>query len=134
MRKYNSLTIGFAATLLIISATGCSDQPSRVAAAPTAVSAAPPSAAGGACPNTMVTVTFSKAMNPSTISGTTFTLTGPALAAVTGVVSYDAPSDTATFSPSASLSLNTVYTATVTTGAQDMAGKALAKGRCETQG
>jgi hypothetical protein len=73
----------------------------------------------------MVTVTFSKAMNPSTISGTTFTLTGPALAAVTGVVSYDAPSDTATFSPSASLSLNTVYTATVTTGAQDMAGKAL---------
>ena len=125
MRKYNSLTIGFVATLLIISATGCSDQPSRVAAAPTAVSAAPPSAAGGACPNTMVTVTFSKAMNPSTISGTTFTLTGPALAAVTGVVSYDAPSDTATFSPSASLALNTVYTATVTTGAQDMAGKAL---------
>jgi Ice-binding-like/Bacterial Ig-like domain len=125
MRKYNSLTIGFVATLLIISATGCSDQPSRVAAAPTAVSAAPPSAAGGSCPNTMVTVTFSKAMNPSTISGTTFTLTGPALAAVTGVVSYDAPSDTATFSPSASLALNTVYTATVTTGAQDMAGKAL---------
>jgi len=125
MRKYNSLTIGFAATLLIISATGCSDQPRPAAAAPTAVSAAPPSAAGGACPNTMVTVTFSKAMNPSTISGTTFTLTGPALAAVTGVVSYDAPSDTATFSPSASLALNTVYTATVTTGAQDMAGKAL---------
>jgi len=73
----------------------------------------------------MVTVTFSKAMNSSTISGTTFTLTGPALAAVTGVVSYDAPSDTATFSPSASLALNTVYTATVTTGAQDLAGKAL---------
>jgi Ice-binding-like/Bacterial Ig-like domain len=126
MRKYNNLTIGFAAMLLIISATGCSDQPKPADVAPTAVSSAPPNAAGGACPNTMVTVTFSKAMNPATISSTTFTLTGPALAAVTGVVSYDAASDTATFAPSVSLALNTLYAATVTTGAQDMSGKALA--------
>jgi hypothetical protein len=126
MRMYNNLTIGFAAILLIIFATGCSDQPKPAAVAPTAVSAAPPNAAAGACPNSIVTVTFSKAMNPATIDATTFTLTGPVLAAVTGVVSYDAPSDTATFSPSASLALNTLYTATVTIGAQDMAGKALA--------
>jgi hypothetical protein len=125
-RRHHHFTLAFAAFLLLIFATGCSDQPNPAAAAPTAVSANPVNAAAGACPNTMVTVTFSKAMNPATISGTTFIVTGPALAAVSGVVSYDATSDTATFSPSASLALNTIFTATVTTGAQDMAGKALA--------
>ncbi|MGP0021213.1 MAG: ice-binding family protein [Candidatus Sulfotelmatobacter sp.] len=125
MRRYNHLTIGLVAFLLLIFATGCSDQ-SKPAVAPTAVSAAPLNAAAGACPNTMVTVTFSEAMNPATISGTTFTLTGPGSAAVVGVVSYDAASKTATFAPSASLALDTMYTATVTTGAQGMSGKALA--------
>jgi hypothetical protein len=131
MRRYNNLTIGFAAILLIIlitSATGCSDNGSsnKHNTPPTAVSAGPPSAAAGACPNTMVTVTFSEAMNPSTINATTITLTGPALAAVAGTVSYDVASKTATFSPSASLALNTLYTATVTTGAQDTFANALA--------
>lgn len=131
MRKYIHSTIVFATLvfatfLLLVLATGCSDQPSPAVVAPTAVSANPVNAAAGACPNTMVTVTFSKAMNAATISGTTFTLTGPGLAAVTGVVTYDAPSETATFSPSATLALNTLYTATVTTGAQDTSGKALA--------
>ena len=65
-------------------------------------------------------------MNAATIDGATFTLTGPGLAAVTGVVSYDAPSDTATFTPSISLALSAIYTATVTTGAQDTYGNALA--------
>jgi hypothetical protein len=131
MRRYNNPTIGFAAILLIIlitSATGCSDNGSsnKHNTPPTAVSAGPPSAAAGACPNTMVTVTFSEAMNPSTINATTLTLTGPALAAVAGTVSYDVASKTATFSPSASLALNTLYTATVTTGAQDTFANALA--------
>jgi hypothetical protein len=124
--SHNHVTIGVAVFLLLIFAAGCNDQPNPAAAAPTAVSANPVNAAAGACPNTMVTVTFSKAMNPSTITGTTFTVTGPAQVAVGGVVSYDAASDTATFAPSASLALNAMFTATVTTGAQDMSGKALA--------
>ena len=123
-RKYNHFTIGFAAFLLLIFATGCSD--SAPAVAPTALSAAPLNAAVGSCPNAMVTVTFSEAMNPSTISGTTFTLTGPSLAAVVGVVSYDAASKTATFAPTSGLALDTMYSATVTTGAQGATGKALA--------
>jgi hypothetical protein len=131
MRSYNNLTIGFAAILLIIlivCATGCSDNGSsnKHNTPPTVVSAAPPSAAAGACPNTIVTVTFSEAMNPATITAKTLTLTGPALAAVAGVVSYDVASKTATFSPSAALALNTVYTVTVTTGAQDTFANALA--------
>lgn len=124
MRRYNHSTIGLAAFLLLIFAAGCSDGPKPVT--PTAVSALPLNAAAGACPNTMVTVTFSEAMNPATITGTTFTLTGPGASVVAGVVSYDTASETATYAPTASLALNTTYTATVTTGAQGMTGKALA--------
>jgi hypothetical protein len=65
-------------------------------------------------------------MNPSTISATTFTLTGPAAAAVTGQVVYDAPDYVATFTPASNLALNTTYTATITTGAQDLMANALA--------
>ena len=63
-------------------------------------------------------------MNPATINTTTFTLTGPGTTAVTGVVTY--ASSTATFTPSSPLALNTLYTATITTGAQDLNGDALA--------
>jgi len=126
MHRFGCSTIGLAAFLLLIFAAGCSDQPKPAPVAPTTVSAAPLNAAAGACPNTMVTATFSEAMNPASITGTSFTLTGPGSAAVAGVVSYDAASDTATFAPTASLALNTMYTATVTTGAQGMSGKALA--------
>jgi hypothetical protein len=131
MHRYGTHTIGLAAFLLLIFTAGCSDPdqsstPNPTVTPPTAISEAPPSAAPGACPSTVVTVTFSKAMNPATIDGATFTLTGPGPAAVVGVVSYDAPSDTATFSPTAGLALNTLYSATVTTGAQDMYGNGLA--------
>src|ERR1700722_497505 len=131
MRRYNNLTIGFTAILLIIliiGATGCSDSGSsnKTPTPPTVVSAAPPSVAASACPNTMITATFSEGMNPATINGTTFTLAGPGVAAVAGTVSYNLGSKTATFSPSASLALNTIYTATVTTGAQDTFANALA--------
>jgi hypothetical protein len=90
------------------------------------LSVAPPNAASGACPNTLVTAAFSVAMNPATINTTTFTLTGPGTTPVTGVVAYDAASNTATFTPSTALALSTVYTATITTGAQDTFGIALA--------
>jgi hypothetical protein len=63
-------------------------------------------------------------MNPATINTTTFTLTGPGTTPVTGVVSYAA--STATFVPSSPLALSTLYTATITTGAQDLAGNPLA--------
>jgi hypothetical protein len=54
------------------------------------IAVAPPDGANGACPNTIVTATFSEAMNPSSIDGTTFTLTGPGAAPVAGQVTYDA--------------------------------------------
>jgi len=93
---------------------------------PTVISVAPPNGVSGICPNTVVTATFSEAMNSSTINGTTFTLTGPGTTPVAGTVTYVASSDVATFTPTNPLVLNTLYTATITTGAQDLAGDALA--------
>jgi hypothetical protein len=121
------IKILFAAFLLLMFATGCSDSPKPGSnTPPTAVSVGPAKAAAGSCPNTVVTVTFSKAMKATTLDAATFTLTSPGPASVSGVVSYAAGSDTATFSPSASLALNTVYTATITTGAMDTLGNAMA--------
>ena len=65
-------------------------------------------------------------MKVSTINTTTFTLTGPGTTPVAGTVSYVVSSDVATFTPSSPLALNTLYTATITTGAQDLAGDPLA--------
>ncbi len=127
IRRYNDHTLCLAAFLLLIFSPGCCNpgtNPDLVA--PTVVSVAPASGAASACPNTIVTVTFNVAMNPATIDGTTFTLTGAGAAAVGGVVTYDASSDTATFTPSSALALSTLYTATVTTGATNAYGVALA--------
>jgi len=72
--------------------------------------------------NASIKATFSEAMNPSTISAATFTLyngTTP----VTGTVSYSG--NTATLIPATALTGNTVYIATITTGAKDAAGNSL---------
>jgi hypothetical protein len=65
-------------------------------------------------------------MQSSTINSATFTLTGPGLTAVPGTVTYVASSDVATFIPTNPLALDTLYTATITTGAEDIAGDPLA--------
>jgi len=130
MRRYSYTKIWFPVFLLLIAATGCSDpdksgtNPDLVQ--PTVISVTPPTGTAGACPNSIVTATFSKAMNPATINGTTFTLTGPGTTSVGGVVTYTASSNTATFTPSSTLVLNTLYTATITTGAIDAFGLPLA--------
>ena len=80
----------------------------------------------GVAINTQVTATFNKAMNPSTITTSSFTLACPAGTAVTGSVVYDANSRVATFTPSANLPLSTRCVATITTAAQDTGGTPLA--------
>jgi fibronectin type 3 domain-containing protein len=52
--------------------------------------------------------TFSRAMDPATINGSTVTLTGPA-GAVPATVSFDAPSRTATLTPATPLAFSTSY-------------------------
>jgi hypothetical protein len=72
-----------------------------------------------------VSATFSEAMTAATITTSTFTLaTTSGSTPVTGTVAL--AGNVATFTPGANLSYGTSYTATVTTGAQDSAGNALA--------
>jgi Ice-binding-like/Bacterial Ig-like domain len=128
MRRYNNHTTWFIAFLLLIFSPGCCNpSPNPDLTPSTVTSATPPTGTTGVCTNSVATATFSEAMNPSTINTTTFTLTaGTPPVAVAGIVTYDASSDTATFTPSSPLALNTLYTATITTGAQNTFGIALA--------
>jgi hypothetical protein len=93
---------------------------------PTVVSVTPVAGSTGNCPNKIVSATFSEAMNAATITTSTFLLTGPGSTPVTGAVSYNAATDTAIFAASSALALSTTYTATITTGAKDNFGNALA--------
>ena len=74
--------------------------------------------------NRKIAATFSKTMDPLTITNTTFTVTGPNSTPVPGTVTYFGL--VATFTPTSNLALSTSYTATVTTGVKDLAGNALA--------
>lgn len=90
---------------------------------PTVLSTDPLDLATGVALNKVIGATFSEAMNPLTISGTTFTLMQGATP-VTGVVNYSGT--TATFTPTSNLLSGSSYTATVTTGAQSLSGASLA--------
>ena len=76
--------------------------------------------------NQVVSADFSKAMNPNTINSLTFMLTGPGTTQVSGLVAYAAIGNQLVFVPTANLLPSTTYTATITTGVQDLAGDAMA--------
>lgn len=93
------------------------------AIAPTIASTDPGNTVSDVAINKVVAATFSMPMDPSTITGATFTLKqGSTL--IAGTVTYTG--STASFKPSSPLALNTVYTGTITTGAKNVAGIALA--------
>jgi hypothetical protein len=75
--------------------------------------------------NQAVSATFTEAMNPLTISTSTFQLAGPGGVAVLGTVSYDPINFIATFTPTVALTASTTYIATITPGATDLAGHSL---------
>lgn len=130
MQKHNSYKIWFTALLLILITTGCKDLDKNPGTPglnlPTVVSVNPSNGSTAACGTTIVNATFSEAMDPSTINGTTFTLTGPNGTTVAGQVSYNSTNKTASFILSKPLVENTKYTATITTGAKDLYGNAVA--------
>jgi Tol biopolymer transport system component len=88
---------------------------------PTVASTSPTDSATDVAVDAGITATLSEAMQASTINTTTFTMDN----GVTGTVSYDANSTTATFTPTSDLNYDTTYTATITTGAEDLAGNGL---------
>jgi len=91
--------------------------------APTVSSTNP---ANGATGVAVITASFSEAMNASTLTTTTFVMTGPGATPVAGTVAYNASTHMASFAPTSSLASGTAYSATITTGAKDVAGNALA--------
>ncbi|HEX2584018.1 MAG TPA: ice-binding family protein [Steroidobacteraceae bacterium] len=83
----------------------------------------------GAPTNAAISVAFTEDMIPATITtGTAFTVTcaSPCVSPVGSVVTYNAATHTAIYTPAAALAAATTYTATITTAATDMAGNALA--------
>ena len=100
--------------------------PGTDATLPTVTSTNPASAANPVPPNAGINATFSKAMDPATLSPASFMLIGPASTSIAGKITYDATNRIATFSPTGALAAGSTYTATVTTGAKDLEGNALA--------
>jgi len=89
---------------------------------PTVTSTSPADSATGVGINTAISVTFSEAMDASTVTTTTFTVKAGSTV-VPGTV--NSSGTTATFTPTGNLAYITSYTATVTTGAKDLAGNVL---------
>ena len=103
------------------SPTACATPPP-----PAVIFETPPEESAGACLDSVITATFNEAMNPVTIDAITFKVNGPGVTPVTGVVTLDVTGRVASFTPAANLAVNTAYTATVTTGAQDLTANSLA--------
>jgi len=91
--------------------------------APTVNSTVPLDTATGVARNNTSSATFNEVVNSATCVATSFTLM-QGTTSVSGTVTCAGL--TATFKPASDLAANTLYTATITTGVQDMAGNAMA--------
>src|ERR1700693_3125556 len=109
---------------LAIFLCGCAGREQTVSPVPLVVSTNPANGAKAVPVAQVITATFNQAMDPTTISGSTFIVTGPGAVAVNGVVTLAGM--TASFTPNALLAPSTLYTATITTGAANPAGNTLA--------
>jgi hypothetical protein len=112
-------------------------------AAPVIASIGPVDGATGVAIGTTISASFNEPMDPATITTANFRVTGPGGAPEIGIVAFNTSNNTATFTrhlhlttpvdfhptPVSNFAPNTTYTVTLTTGARDMAGNALASDR-----
>lgn len=103
---------------------GCAAPTGSDSTAPTVVGTVPIQGTSTAGIATNVKATFSEEMKPATIVAANFNLADGG--SVAGTVTYDLANKTAIFAPTVPLAVGTLYTATVTTGAKDLGGNALA--------
>ena len=97
--------------------------------APTVASKGPVANATNVALNAVITATFSEAMDPDTISSTTFTLCDyEADETIAGTVIYDENSKTATLTSTADLELARLYQARISVSVKDLAGNAISGG------
>ncbi|HET8864136.1 MAG TPA: ice-binding family protein [Gracilimonas sp.] len=118
--KYSTFTALFLAVFMV----GCDSQnngdPDNDA--PTVLSTNPANNDADVARNMAVTITFSEAMDPTTINANTFTLK-QGTTTVPGDVTYSGT--TATYTPTDIFSAGEVYTANISTGAKSAQGVAL---------
>jgi hypothetical protein len=101
---------------------------------PTVTGTSPAADATGVAVSANVTGTFSEAMDPATVTSSTFTLT-TGTTTVPATVAYNSTDKVATLDPGADLAAGTTYTATIkggTSGVKDVAGNPLAQDRTWT--
>ncbi len=107
--------------------TGSTADATRPQVVSTVPATTTPGPTTGVATNTGISALFTEEMNPASLTSTSFTLTCVLpCTAPAGTVTYAVGNRTAVFTPAAALAPNTTYTATVTTGATDLAGNALA--------
>jgi hypothetical protein len=92
---------------------------------PQVIATVPIDSTTGVALNGTINMTFSEAMDPETIVAANYSVVHGATP-VAGVVTYDASTYTAIFTPTTDLLASTGYIARITTGAEDAAGNALA--------
>ncbi|NCC52510.1 MAG: hypothetical protein EOM20_15010, partial [Spartobacteria bacterium] len=84
------------------------------------LSTTPSAGATDVSTNAVIQVTFTREVDALTVTSSTFHVSG-----VAGAIAYDAPSRTATLTPSPRLAVMNTYTATVTTGVQTPGGDSM---------
>jgi hypothetical protein len=118
------------AVIMIVIITGCKkDTFVEVdGVCPLVISTTPDNEAVNVPVNTAITATFNEDMNPATFTPTTFSVQSSLKstdAAVTGSISYDVATKTATFQPTNLLTTNVTYSCKLAEGIKDKMGNAL---------
>jgi len=120
MQQPSKLSIFLLAAPLLVSCNSVHNTPpSMPSDAPTVSMVVPQTSGVGT--NRAVAVVFSQPMDPASINTSTFVVAG-----VAGTVTYDVANKIAAFKSSADYTANTMYSATITTGARDTSGTPLA--------
>jgi methionine-rich copper-binding protein CopC len=110
--------------IAVLAVAGCDNTGVTAPTGSKVISTSPANEAVDVAANADITATFSEAMENATIDADSFTL-ADGTAMVSGTISYDELTATASFTTAANLAGGTAYTATVTTAVTDVAGDAL---------
>ena len=127
MKVYFALgaTIFTAALLLLLNFTGCGHPLTQFQGdLPAVISVSPIDGATDIETSATIHATFNNTMDPSSINSANFSLSTSA-GAIAGIVSYDATSKTASFTPSSLLPSNETFTASLSANIKDTAGNGL---------
>ena len=120
VRQFSKVSTSLLVAAFFVGCTGVTNSPAPLASnAPTILTVVPQS--NGVATNREIAVVFSRPMAPATINPSTFIVAG-----VAGTVSYDPTNNIGAFTPSTNFAPNTVFNASITVGAKDVSGTALA--------